>query len=278
MAKAKKDKKKSIADKIVDLTAFEEPLIVELYGRSGTGKTTLLSTFPKPILLLDIKDHGAESARSASIKKGDIDVLSIENFDELEEAYEYITDNLGKYKTVAIDTMTGLQELAYVKVMEDESKNQMSQRLYGLASSMLKQWIMHYKELSSEGIIPVFICQDRTDNGDGEGEDQLIPEVGPALMPAVSKLLNAACKVIGHTYIQENSEKGADGKRVSKIEYRLRLGPNPYYITKIRKPKEAACPSYLTNPTYEDILAISKGEYKEAAPAEKTKKKKKSKN
>lgn len=255
---------------------FEEPLIVELYGRSGTGKTALLSTFPKPILILDVKDHGSESAKCKQLKRGDIHVISIESSSDLEEVYDYLLDNPGKYKTVGIDTVTGLQEMMLVETKEEEKKSQASQRIFGIVGDKLKLWILNFKELTSEGITPVFLCQDRLDNPDTEAEDQLNPEIGPGLMPAVAKFLNAAVKVIGHTYIQTKVEKVDDGKKIKKkesVEFRLRLGPNPYYITKIRQPKGSFLPDYLTNPSYDDIKAITLGEYEE--PQKESKKSKK---
>lgn len=277
--KAKSKKDNCISNRIVDLVDFEEPLIVEIYGRSGTGKTALLSTFPKPMLILDVKDHGSESAKSSSLERGDIHVLSIECPGDMDEAHEFLLNNPGKYKTVGIDTLTGLQEMVLSDIKEKENKAQPSQRIFGLVGEQIKSWILAFKELSTEGITPVFLCQDRMDNPDTEAEDQLNPEIGPALQPGVAKFLNAAVKVIGHTYIQTRTEKVDNGKKIVKeetVEYRLRLGPNPFYLTKIRQPKGSPLPEFLVNPSYKDIKAITLGEY-EPQKETKTKKVKKDK-
>lgn len=264
MRKGKKKKEKvkgGIEDSFIDLMELHDPTIVSLYGRGGTGKTTVAASFPKPLLLIDVKDKGGESAKTQKLKKGDIIVAQIRTFDEILDIFEYVRDNPDLYATVVIDHMTILQDLALEKVKGDEGKEHASQRIFGLAATYMKDVISQHKDLSDLGIIPVFICQDRLESGEGEGEDQLIPEVGFGLMPSVAKVLGAASRVIGHCYLYENTVKKKNMSVKRTIEYRLRLGPNPYYITKVTRPKGTPCPMYLVDPSYSDIEKIIAGEW-----------------
>lgn len=254
--------KSTAADKIKDLTELFTPTIITLYGKPGSGKTTLASTAPKPQLIIDVKDKGTDSAKSASLKHGEIEVYPLENFDDIYEVYDYIKDNPGKYKSVVIDHMTSLQDKALSKIQEQEKKSEISQRMFGQASGYMKEVISLYKDLTDEGIIPIFIAQDRTDT-EGEGEDQLAPEVGPAMMPSLARTLGASSRVIGNTFLQEKVEKTGEMKVLRTIEYRLRLGPNPYYLTKVTRPNGTPCPDYIVNPTYADIEKVIKGEWVE---------------
>lgn len=271
MAKTTK-KALGIESKMKDLTEFEEALIVVLYGRSGSGKTTLASTFPKPILFVDVKDHGTESAKSVDLKKGDITVLSLDSFDEIFEVYDYLEENPNKFKTVVIDHMTALQEQALEKVKNEESKGQVSQRMFGIASGHMKEAIMAFRQLTDLGITPVFLAQDRTDEVETAEDDMIDPEIGPGVMPALAKILTAGAKVVGHTYIAEVKSKNDKGKVKIKAEYRLRIGPNPYFVTKIRRPKGTQCPEYITNPTYDDLLNITLGKWSEGKKSTEKKK------
>jgi hypothetical protein len=263
--KTKRPSKKSpLEDRFVDLLDLDTPTIITLYGRPGTGKTTIACTGPKPLLLIDVKDKGTDSGKREDLEPGDITVFELENFDEIYEVYDYLQDNPNHFKSVAIDHMTALQDFCYQKVMDEEGKSKMSQGMYGTAGSYLKEVINLYKGLTDLGITPIFNCQDRMESGDGEGEDQLLPEVGPSLMPSVARTLCAASRVIGHTYQFENVEK-LDGAKVRRnIEFRLRLGPNPYYITKVTRPFGTPCPQFLVDANYQDIMKVVRGKWKES--------------
>lgn len=266
--------KTGIEARIVDVLDRNCPTIITLYGRSGTGKTTIAATGPKPMLFVDIKDKGDESAKGPDIKRGDIGVIELQEFNDMYDIYDYLVENHKKYKggSVVLDHLTALQEFCKDMVKTDEGKSKMSQQMFGFVASYMNEVISLFKNLSDYDITPIFLVQDRTESGEGDGEDQLTPEVGPGVMPSVSKLLCSASRVIGHTYIKEAMEKTSDMKVRRDIEYRLRLGPNPYYVTKVTKPKEYYCPPYVVNPTYNDIMKVIRGEYK--APVEKKKSKK----
>lgn len=265
MATKKKTPKKSgLEDRFQDLLDLNTPTIITLYGRPGTGKTTISCTLPKPLLLIDVKDKGTDSGKRDDLEPGDITVFELEEFDEIYDIYDYIKDNPDRFKSVVIDHMTSLQDFCYEKVMDEEGKSRMSQGMYGTAGGYLKEVINLYKGLTDLGITPCFNCQDRMESGDGEGEDQLLPEVGPSLMPSVARTLCAASRVIGHTYQFENVEK-LDGAKVRRnIEFRLRLGPNPYYITKVTRPFGTPCPQFLVDATYQDIMKVVKGKWSES--------------
>lgn len=260
----KPNKKSGVEDRFKDLLDMDTPTIITLYGRPGTGKTTISCTAPKPLLLIDVKDKGTDSGKRDDLQPGDITVFELETFDDIYEVYDYIEENPDRFKSVVIDHMTALQDFCYDKVMEEEGKSKMSQGMYGTAGGYLKEVINLYKGLTDLGITPIFNCQDRMESGDGEGEDQLLPEVGPSLMPSVARTLCAASRVIGHTYQFENVEKLEGAKVRRNIEFRLRLGPNPYYITKVTRPFGTPCPQFLVDANYKDIMKIVKGKWEEA--------------
>lgn len=269
MAK-KTPKKPSISDRFLDLVDLETPTIITLYGRAGTGKTTIACTAPKPILLIDVKDKGTDSGKRPELERGDIKVFSLEEFDEIYELYDYLTEHPDAFKSVVLDHMTALQEMCHLKVQDDEGKSHMSQQMFGISAGYLREVITLYKGLTDQGITPIFLCQDRMEGGDGEGEDQLMPEVGPAMMPSVARTLCASSRVIGHTYQFERVDKLEGAKVRRSIEFRLRLGPNPYYITKVTRPFGTPCPQFITDATYSDIMKVVRGKWTEDRPKKKT--------
>jgi hypothetical protein len=222
------------------------------------------------MLLLDIRDRGTDSIADV---KG-IDVLEIEDLADLEDLfYDVLKPGKHKYKTVVFDTVTELQKLVMKDVVLGKNKNKkidesrigdwgsMAKRDWGDVAAIMNKWIGDFRDLPME---VVFLAQERVKNvDDEEGEDnQLVPEVGPMVMPSIASTLNAAVNVIGNAFIRmkkKNVVKGAKKTVKEEPTYCLRVGPNPIYTTKLRKPRSAEAPAYIEDPTYEDIRDLVKG-------------------
>lgn len=258
-----------IKDLIVPISKYKVKLNVVLYGRAGSGKTTVACSFPRPILLLDVKDKGTDSVSDLADK--DLHVMHVRSVQDLEETYWYLRKTPHNYKTVVIDQLSGLQDLVIESVLGQELDEgdigrwgTMRKQDWGRVSAYMKTWIINFRDLAK--VNAVFIAQDRVFNG-SEDEDsadgQILPEVGPRLMPSVVSTLNAAVGIIGNTFVRETIREFKVGKRKikkRKVEYCLRIGPHSMYITKIRKPKSIEVPPYLVDPDYDDIIDVMKGE------------------
>lgn len=249
---------------------------VLLYGLSGSGKTTLASTWPLPMLYLNINDDGMDSIRDVE----GIEVVDITSTDQLRElllwCHEKAQKGKLKYKSLAVDTMTQLQQM-FVNEMginanlkkHAKGKNAgdygtLTKQDWGQIAGHMKAAIMDIRNLP---LVPVFIAQQKTFNlpdEEDDGIDQLLPEVAARLMPSVKDDINASVSIIGHCFIRVKviKKKDPDTKKTEtkvKKQFCLRVGPNEVYTTKIRKPRGVDAPDFIIDPTYKDIMAVVKG-------------------
>ena len=252
----------NIMTRVKPVAESEEFLTSLYYGRSGTGKTTLAATYPKKIILLDFKDRGTDSIRDI---KG-IDILAMNEWSDVEDLYWVLSKDQGEYKSVAFDTVSGMQALAINKVKEDNNISEtdsISRRGWGEVAGLMNTWLMNYRDLPMHVI---FLAPDRVKNTSSDEDEEvsseegrLEPEVGPSVIPSVARSLNASVKVIGNTFIRQR-HKVEDGKVKEITGYMLRVGPHPFYITKIRSPKKFKILGSILNPSFNKIIKVMKGE------------------
>lgn len=276
MALKKKSKSSSILDKAHPVSELSLILTALFYGRSGTGKTTLSGTFPKPLLLVDIREKGTDSLLD---EKG-VDSIRIDDWSDIEELYWELKESDHNYKTVVIDALHSAQSLAIAEAKARANKKedeQTSQRDFGQAGALLVEWMLNYRDLQEDGINIVFLSHDRITSIETEDDaDVIIPEVGPRLMPSVASAIVGSVNVVGNTYIRETitKPKKVGERTIRKTEYCLRIGPHGYYTTKIRKPKKFDLPEFIVDPSYDKLISIIRGESSGAVTKRKLKRRK----
>lgn len=254
--------RKEIGSRIISVEDVPDYSSTLIYGESGTGKTAMSRTWPKPMLVLDIAEKGTRTLKGTP----GIQVIQVLNWEDLEDVYWYLYDGKGsgKFKTVSLDQISQMQDLAIAKVRADRNmkpREPMSQRTWGDVSGLMKTWLFNYRELQNQSMNVIFIAHQRTFGGEGEDEDnQIDPSVGARLMPSVSSFLNGAVSDIGNTFIRERFlGKGKDRER--KVDYCLRIGPHAVYRSKIRRPPDAGLlPDVIVNPTFEKLQKLARGE------------------
>lgn len=253
--KVAKKPKASILDEAEDIVDEQEPQSALFYGRAGTGKTTLAATYPKPLLLLDIKERGTRSIIGVpGVKR-----IRITDWEQLEEVYWALKDG-SKYKSICIDQLTAMQSLGMLHIREIahvKEGDAFSQRNWGRLSGLMQQWIEAYRDLTDEGYNVIFNAHERVREPQEEDDDRIAPSVGSNLMGSVASFVNGAVSIIGNTFIREQRDKKT---KTREAQYCLRIGPHAYYAAKIRRPKSAgAPPDIIVDPSYEKIEKVSRG-------------------
>lgn len=254
--KTKTVKKKSIRDKIIPIAEAPAYDTMLVYGRAGTGKTEFGSTFPTPLLLIDIREEGHKTVK----KKSDIDLLQVETWDELEEIYWELHGGMN-YESIVIDQVTAMQALAMAGVRDElgmKPSETLSQRSWGKISGRMQEWLFNFRELTKKDYNVCFLAHERLRDANEEDDDRIAPSVGANLMPSIASYLNGAVSVIGNSFIREKVDRK---EKTKETQFCMRVGPHPYYAAKIRRPVASGpAPDVIINPTYEKVMKVAEGE------------------
>lgn len=256
MAKLLKKSKGGIESRIKPLDEIEPFLTMLCYGKSSTGKTVFGSTWPKPILLIDMKEDGEESITDV---KG-VEKLPVEDWQDIEDAY-WLLKGGSKYKSVMLDQATGMQSIGMAKIRKENNQKPsdvFSQRSWGRLGGLMQEWIYNFRELKKDKYHVLFNAHERIREPQEEGDERLAPSVGANLTAGTASFLNGAVSVIGNTFIREEVDKKA---KTRDVQYCMRVGAHAYYAAKLRRPVSAGPPpDIVVNPTFEKIMRLSKGE------------------
>lgn len=268
-ASSKSDRSKSKGSILDRLKPIEEASdkkdTVNIYGISGTGKTTLACSYPKPLLLIGAED-GTKSVRNV---KG-VEFVKLEHSSEIKEVLDYCREE-EKYKTVVLDTATSLQAMVLKEILGLEEIpvqnhwGMASRDQYGECALMVKEYLRHILRLAEDGISnAIILAQERQFENESTGE-LIAPTIMSSLTASTVGWLNPECDFILQTFIRLQEKevvKEVGGKKVKKmvktnaVEYCLRTKSHPIYTVKFRGPKNKELPDCITDPSYEKIQQL----------------------
>jgi phage nucleotide-binding protein len=124
-----------------DLTKSGVKLLV--YGAAGAGKTSLITTLPKPIVL-------SAEAGLLSIQDSDLPFIEINTIDDLRQAYVYVTGEGGEeYQSVALDSISEIAEVilnAEKKIAKDP------RQAYGAMQEQVSDLIRAFRDLPGKHV------------------------------------------------------------------------------------------------------------------------------
>jgi hypothetical protein len=273
-------KKPGVLSRIKTISFDSDGVKLNVYGRSGTGKTTFWATFPKPILAL-VCSGGQKPGELRSIDtpayRKTIKQLVVQSSSELHDVVEH-QQNRSEYATLVLDHATGLQDLILTEILElDEiplgwyakpEKNQSwglaSQADYGQLAVQIKKLFRGLLTLDCNVVV---VAQEREHNVDTDSE-LILPYVASALTPSIVGWLNPACDYICQTFIRPKTETKNNKvgkrtvsitKRTKGVEYCLRTGPHDVFTTKFRLPKRTPLPEVIVDPTFDKLEQLIKG-------------------
>lgn len=117
---------------------------VLVYGKAGVGKTTLMGTAPRPIIL------SCESGL-LSLKEKDLPYIEIKSVTDIYEAYEYLKGKKGKrYKTICLDSVS---EIADVVLAEFKKKEKDGRQAYMKMADEMFDLIRKFRDLKRKNVV-----------------------------------------------------------------------------------------------------------------------------
>lgn len=252
-----------------------EGIKILLYGRSGTGKTTLWATFPKPILAV-ICSGGDKPGELRSIDTPEyrktIHQVVLKSTNEMADLGDYLRSGESPYQTVVLDHVTGFQDkilaeiLGLAEVPAQKYWGLATQAQYGQVSMQAKELLRPFFSLPTNFVI---VAQERTFGGKEEGSELIAPSVGAGVAPSLAGWLNSTVDYVGQMFVRGKVERGfmqvGSGKdaqqvptitKLPGVDYCLRTAPHEVYMTKFRQPKGQELPEAIIDPDYDKLMEL----------------------
>jgi hypothetical protein len=245
MARRKALDPDAIESRIVPFSEAQPHVKVLVYGRNGAGKTRFAATAPN-VLIIDINEKGTRSARRYPGH-----VLPITHWEDIGGAYWYLRKGDHEFKSVAIDTLTTMQDACMRYVLKEQADldptkdpSMPSKRDWGKTSQLMKRWMLQFRNLPMNVI---FLAQERTIEDEDSGEITLHTCDLPAGARGTAL---GSVEVIGRLYQREVKLK----KNRAKWETRMLVGPHDAYDTKDRT---GSLGRIVRNPSVPGIIEAS---------------------
>jgi phage nucleotide-binding protein len=110
-----------------------------VYGAAGAGKTSLIPTLPKPIVL------SAEGGL-LSIADADVPYIEINSIEALHDAYEWLVSSAeaAEFQSIALDSIS---EIAEVVLNAEKKATKDPRQAYGLMQEQMAETIRAFRDL-----------------------------------------------------------------------------------------------------------------------------------
>lgn len=228
---------------IIELSDYKESTNHIIYGDTGAGKTPLLGTAPKMLILALTREQGMISAyRTGSSAK----VWPITHWEDAIKAYQFLEAGDHPFENVGVDSLSTLQEVLLSDIVEAAHRANPAKRHaiipaqdnYLEAQLKLKKWVAAMNELPINCWYSALVL--RTDNEEGErialpllkGKDYMIAQE-----------ICAMVHTVGYLEVPDDS---SDARRL----HYSRRGPN------FAKDRLMSLGRHIDRPTIPKILAL----------------------
>lgn len=221
----------------------DRALTILMHGLSGAGKTTLATTAPKPLLLLDV-EMASRFVRGRKVKwnpltesppvhdgSWDICVVSVNEFQKAQVAYDYLKSGQHPFKSVVVDSISELQTKAVEKI---KGRQQLQTQDWGKLLSVMSFFCKDLRDLAeADEKIEAIVITATSRDYDGI--------IKPYLQGQIASQAPYWFDITGYLYVQQV----ADAQGTITDTRNLLIGNHPNYEAKSRVP---GLPTVIDNP------------------------------
>lgn len=247
----------------------DDPFSMGIFGGPTTGKTTIVSTFPKPILMLvcsgGIKKPGELRSIPKAVRK-DVKQIVIKGSDHFSDVCEELKED-EEFATVSLEHLTSFSDLVLSEILGvDRVKPQLAwgdvqQQQWQKHGSLVKEHLRRLIELQK---FTTIICHERAFEPKDESELATV-KMGPAVTPTIAAWLTGTLDYFIQTFLREEQieETKTIGKKTKTIrkktgnqEFCAYLPMNSSRMTKWRRPPGTKMDPIMVNATFDKLVAM----------------------
>jgi len=172
-----------------------KPLRALIYGEPGVGKTTLLSTLPRPVAILDFE--GGASVRLRG--EDDIYIAEISNYEELKEALKEL-ESLKEIRSIAFDGFSVFLQALLDEIVAKDGKLNPTFVHWNRLTGIAKRIILALRRPGKHLVFTAFEKQRKNNEGK-------VVEIFPDLPKSVRLYLRGLVDIEGRLIADRNGER-----------------------------------------------------------------------
>lgn len=242
----------NLLSKAVSIEKLGQRNLWVIWGKSGTGKTALGATFPKPMLYIQVGDDGSNTIADT---EGVMAVRAESLADLKDTAQGLMTDK--KYKTIFVDTFSMITN-EWIDKNATQKNKKMTQQMWGEVKIDSEELIKIFHKLALSHIV-VLSCHESNDSIEGM-EDEILPDIRPSVTKGARTYLEGMANYGIHTTkLKKTIISKKTGQEKEVVRYAVHIGANPYYWTKLQINPGIQVPNIVINPTYDKLMGIIQG-------------------
>lgn len=242
----------NLLSKAVSIEKLGQRNLWVIWGKSGTGKTALGATFPKPMLYIQVGDDGSNTIADT---EGVVAVRAESLADLKDTAQGLMTDK--KYKTIFVDTFSMITN-EWIDKNATQKNKKMTQQMWGELKIDSEELIKIFHKLALSHIV-VLSCHESNDSIEGM-EDEILPDIRPSVTKGARTYLEGMANYGIHTTkLKKTIISKKTGQEKEVVRYAVHIGANPYYWTKLQINPGIQVPDIVINPTYDKLMGVIQG-------------------